>query len=205
MAFVSGCLYPATVPPAPIATTRPLPAPTVVVPDRPAERETASFDPAWEPESPPREWKYVVIHHTAADAGDVESIDRVHRQRKDASGNNWLGIGYHFVIGNGNGMGDGEIEPTFRWKKQMHGAHAGVNEYNQRGIGIALIGNFEEHDPTPAQIQALQRLLIALARRYGIAPEDIIGHSDVKSTACPGARFPLQRVRERVRAALAGG
>lgn len=201
IALVNGCLYPATVPPARIGGVRAMPVPAEgAAPSRPV-RGSAAFDPAWEPESPPRQWKYIVIHHTAANAGSVESIDRAHRQRKDSAGNNWLGIGYHFVIGNGNGMGDGAIEPTFRWKKQMQGAHAGVKEYNERGIGVALIGNFEERDPTPAQLEALRRLLAALTRRYGIAPENVIGHSDIKSTACPGSRFPLEQIRRELEAA----
>ena len=108
----------------------------------------------------------------------------------------WLGIGYHFVIGNGNGMPDGEIEPTFRWREQLHGADAGADEYNQHGIGIAFIGNFEKEPPTPAQLASIKQLVAVLKSEYHIDGERIIGHREVKATACPGKLFPIAEVRE---------
>ncbi|MEZ6045526.1 MAG: hypothetical protein R3C11_08100 [Planctomycetaceae bacterium] len=69
----------------------------------------------WKPNVAERDWKWIVIHHTATDKGSVESIHETHLKRRDKNGNPWLsGIGYHFVIGNGQGMEDGDIEPTFR-------------------------------------------------------------------------------------------
>ncbi len=159
------------------------------------ERPSQPTNP-WEPVADERDWQYIVIHHTASDGGTVESIHNAHSNRKDSAGNAWLGIGYHFVIGNGNGMGDGEIEPTFRWNEQMHGAHAGISEYNQQGIGVALIGNFDEQPPTPAQISAVKQLVGVLKNEYQISSDRVIGHGDVKATACPGKYFPLSDVSQ---------
>lgn len=151
-----------------------------------------SFD--WEPDEAEREWTAIVLHHTAASHGSVESIHEAHLKRKDKSGNPWMGIGYHFVIGNGNGMGDGEIQPTFRWREQIHGAHAGIREYNQSGIGITLIGNFEKEPPTDAQLGAVKNLVAQLKRKYHIPDDRIVGHGKLKATACPGKLFPLEEV-----------
>ncbi|MFN0198672.1 MAG: peptidoglycan recognition family protein [Planctomycetaceae bacterium] len=148
----------------------------------------------WRPTIPPRDWKYIVLHHTASNDGSVESIHDTHLQRKDSDGNPWLGIGYHFVIGNGKGMGDGVIEPTFRWKQQMHGAHAGEREYNQQGIGIVLVGNFDEHPPSSAQLAAVKRLVRTLKTEYNVTSDRVVGHSKVKSTNCPGKYFPLAEI-----------
>ncbi len=213
-AGASGCWQPTTVPPAtaipafppPAQVTPnitplpqpPLSAPALVPlqPDPPPAIEPSpiSGNP-WRPTVKARGWKSIVLHHTAATSGSVESIHETHLQRKDGSGNSWLGIGYHFVVGNGNGMDDGEIEPTFRWKQQMHGAHAGEKEHNQTGIGIALIGNFEETPPTPKQLASIKRLVSVLKGEYGIPNEKVIGHQDVKATECPGKLFPLEDVR----------
>ena len=38
-------------------------------------------------------WRYIVVHHTATEVGDVERIDRYHRQQRDFKN----GIGYHFL------------------------------------------------------------------------------------------------------------
>lgn len=141
------------------------------------------------------DWEYVVLHHSASESGSVQSIHEEHRRRKDAMGNAWLGIGYHFVIGNGLGMKDGVVEPTFRWEEQLHGAHSGNALFNARGIGICLIGDFEKTPPSKAQVAAVKELVKTLAGRHQIVREKIMGHAAVKATACPGKHFPLQDVR----------
>lgn len=164
------------------------------------ESEPKSFtENPWEPSAEIRDWTAIVIHHTATDQGSVESIHETHLDRE------WLGIGYHFVIGNGNGMPDGEIEPTFRWREQLHGAHAGSEEYNQHGIGIALVGNFEEQPPTGAQLAAVKRLVAVLKSAYEIESERVIGHGEVKATACPGKMFPIEEVSQVTAAACPPG
>jgi N-acetyl-anhydromuramyl-L-alanine amidase AmpD len=137
-----------------------------------------------------REWKYIVLHHTATETGSVESIDTAHKLRKDASGNPWRGIGYHFLIGNGRGMKDGEVAATFRWKDQTDGAHAGNAQYNSQGIGICLVGNFDDEPPTPAQMKSLRDLMTTLRGECRIGIAEIVRHTDIKATACPGKRFP---------------
>lgn len=177
-------LPPAQSIPSPVPTPTPDPTPPVTI-----------HNP-WKPTADVRDWTSIVIHHTATERGSVESIHEAHLAKE------WLGIGYHFVIGNGNGMPDGAIEPTFRWREQLHGAHAGSDEYNQQGIGIALIGNFEEEPPTAAQLMAIKRLVAILKSEYEIESERVIGHGEVKATACPGKLFPLQEVSEATTAAI---
>ena len=199
----SGCYQSTIVPP----TTSITPPPIYTAPGIPPLSEPYSppssqpIDPItannpWKPDSELREWNYLVLHHTASDSGSVESIHQEHLTRKDKNGNSWLGIGYHFVIGNGQGMDDGVIEPTFRWKQQLQGAHAGVADYNQHGIGIVLIGNFENAPPTEAQTTSVKRLVGVLKREYGILSSKIVGHADVKATECPGKYFPLSEIRD---------
>jgi len=153
------------------------------------------------PPVPPRDWQTIVLHHSATEGGNIDSIDAVHRQHKDSAGNPWLGIGYHFVVGNGHatagqGMGDGEVQPTFRWQQQLAGAHAGRREQNEQGIGICLIGNFERAAPTDKQLASLTALLKTLIARYDIAPARVLRHQDVHATLCPGRLFPWERVVE---------
>jgi len=152
----------------------------------------------WRPEVAAREWQYVVIHHTATTSGSVESINAAHLKNKDKNGNPWLGIGYHFVIGNGDGMADGAIEPTFRWRTQIQGAHAGSSDkdYNERGIGICLVGNFEKTPPTPAQKRSIKLLVQTLRNEYRIPVTEVVGHKDIRasSTECPGKFFPMAEV-----------
>ncbi len=133
-----------------------------------------------------RPWRYIVIHHSATKDGNAAQFDIEHRQR------GWDCLGYHFVIDNGRGGPDGQIEVGSRWKIQKQGAHTGGtpgNEYNEFGIGICLVGDFTRRMPSPAQMASLHRLVEYLAATYGVSPKNIIGHCDAPNatTQCPGA------------------
>ncbi|MCZ7646488.1 MAG: peptidoglycan recognition protein family protein [Planctomycetota bacterium] len=150
----------------------------------------AAADPSWN--VPLRaDWKYIVLHHSASATGSAASFDRAHKAR------GWDGLGYHFVIGNGSGSGDGEVEVGYRWKQQERGAHAGNAEFNTHGVGICLVGNFEETHPTPRQMAALNALVRYLQGRCNVPASRIIGHGDVpgKDTQCPGKHFSIGQFR----------
>jgi hypothetical protein len=138
---------------------------------------------------PARSWKSIVLHHSATETGSVESIHAQHILRKDADGRPWLGIGYHFVIGNGHGMPDGAIQSTFRWHDQLDGAHAGELNHNKNGIGICLVGDFNREPPTDAQQKSLDELLAQLQKKFQVADKAVIHHSTIKPTECPGKYF----------------
>jgi len=162
-----------------------------------------SLPAAWQPTHSAHAWRYIVLHHTASESDSVESIHAAHLKRT-TNGRPWLGIGYHFVIGNGKGMADGAIVPTFRWRQQIHGAHAGHADYNNNGIGIALVGNFEKKPPTPAQLASVGRLIRILQTTYHVPIAGIVGHGDVKNTACPGRLFPLSQLKRQAYRARGG-
>jgi hypothetical protein len=170
-------------------------SPKAVVGEKPVAAPRSPLE-EWSTDVELRGWKYVVLHHSATVTGNVAEIDAAHRQRLDENGVPWRGVGYHFVIGNGHGMGDGAIEPTFRWKEQADGAHAGVGQFNELGIGVCLIGDFENDAPTPAQLASARRLVAALKSEFRIGNDRILCHRDLKPTACPGSRLPLDEIVE---------
>jgi len=145
-------------------------------------------------------WEGIIVHHSADDYGDAQRFHEVHKKR------GWDGLGYHFVVNNGNnhnGMGDGAVEVGYRWKKQATGAHCRVdpqdnNYWNEHTIGICLVGNFEKHRPSEAQWRSLVKLCRFLQGRYPITTEKIIGHRDVKATKCPGKYLQLRDLRRRL-------
>jgi len=163
----------------------------VAAPTDAGGRESLELPPELQVRVRPRAWKYIVLHHSATTDGDVRAIDIDHRQRTDSAGEPWLGIGYHFIIGNGRSMGDGTVEATFRWRDQLQGAHAGSRLYNEQGIGICLIGDFDRSPPTPSQTTAAERLVTMLRTRFAIPARNCIRHCDVQNTECPGRLFPL--------------
>jgi N-acetyl-anhydromuramyl-L-alanine amidase AmpD len=173
-----------------VQASPPVASPPAVEPaaKAPVGQEVSRAD-AWAPPVPLREWEFIVLHHTATDEGDVAVIHQEHQKRKDSAGVAWRGIGYHFLIGNGKGMADGAVEPTFRWTEQAEGAHAGSLKHNERGIGVCLVGNFNKTAPTKKQLASLKRLMEWLKAETGIPEERVLKHSDIKTTACPGKKF----------------
>jgi len=153
-----------------------------------AAMKTSGGDPAWAAiVGAERQWKWIVVHHSDDEAGCCAKYDRIHRDK------GWDSCGYDFVIGNGTQSGDGQVEVGPRWVMQQTGAHAKTpdNRYNDYGVGIVLVGDFERGGgPTPRQYAALVRLTKWLMARYHITSDRVLRHSDCKSTACPGVNFP---------------
>lgn len=142
-----------------------------------------------------RQWKWIVIHHSATSEGGAVRFDKGHKAK------GWDALGYHFVIGNGTDTADGLVEVGSRWPIQKHGAHAKTpdNRYNDYGIGICLVGNFDVSRPSAKQLASLTKLVAYLADKYHIAQADIIGHSMTgKSTDCPGKFMDIPAIRNSV-------
>jgi N-acetyl-anhydromuramyl-L-alanine amidase AmpD len=162
---------------------RPTRRPSRPIP-RPPKENAEAVPAAWKPSGMVRPWRWIVVHHSATDAGSADIFDRAHRAR------GWDELGYHFVICNGNGGEDGRIQVGSRWTKQKWGAHCKTpdNRYNDYGIGICLVGDTEKSRPTAAQLASLARLTSYLADRYDIPASCVIGHGEAPgtSTNCPG-------------------
>jgi hypothetical protein len=144
-------------------------------------------------------WRAIIVHHSATDFGNAAIFDKWHKER-----NHWEGVGYDFVIGNGSDSADGQVEVTFRWRKQIPGAHCGGtanNWANKDGIGICLVGNFNNTAPSSRQVQSLVKLIRFLQKRYGIPNNRIYGHKTTPGahvTDCPGRNLSMTRLRAMV-------
>jgi N-acetyl-anhydromuramyl-L-alanine amidase AmpD len=152
---------------------------------------------AWTPlaKAEKRQWQWIVVHHSATANGGASRFDKAHKAQ------GWDELGYHFVIGNGTDTADGLVEVGGRWPVQKHGAHAKTpdNRYNDYGIGICLVGNFNETRPTAKQMSSLTKLVAFLANKYNIKNSDIIGHKMTgKQTDCPGNSMDITALRAAV-------
>lgn len=161
-------------------------------------KSDSSVPYAWKPTSRlEKDWKAIIIHHSATDQGCATSFNNYHRNNKG-----WNEIGYNFVIGNGKGSGNGRVETTDRWRKQKTGAHCKTdysNWANKDGIGICLVGNFDESRPSGNQMESLSKLVRFLSKRYAIPAGRIYGHNTTPGhstpTNCPGKNFPMSRLK----------
>jgi hypothetical protein len=178
--------------PAAPAPTAPPPVAQVPKPVlSPPSASDSSIPAAWIPFAPRNQWYWIVIHHSATPDGGARKFDKMHRDK------GWDELGYHFVIGNGTDTRDGQIEVGPRWPKQKWGAHDRTpsNQYNEHGIGICLVGNFDVTHPTPNQVKSLERLVAYLMKTYHISADHVLGHGETKATDCPGRFMNVAMVR----------
>ncbi|MBL8764183.1 MAG: N-acetylmuramoyl-L-alanine amidase [Phycisphaerae bacterium] len=114
-------------------------------------------------------------------AARLEAIRRYHTQSRG-----WADIGYHYVI-----------DPQGRvWQGRSvgyQGAH--VKDSNENNLGVMLIGNFDQQQPSPQAMASLDRFVAAQMARYRVPINRVYTHQEIKSTACPGRslqRYMLQ-------------
>jgi len=138
----------------------------------------------------PGRWKYIVIHHSGVESGTVQGMDRYHREVRHMEN----GLAYHFVVGNGHGMGDGEVAVGRRWTEQLDGGHVAREAQNRIALGICLVGNFDQTDPTRKQMQSLHALVEALLARCELSASAVKTHQQINlmHTRCPGRNFPTR-------------
>ena len=131
-------------------------------------------------------WEKITIHHSDEVGALVfngtfqQSCDAIRSiQRQHLVGNGWGDIGYHFLIDGRGRVFEGR---SLEWQ----GAHAGNPTKNRRNIGVCLLGDFDEHQPSAQASESLRKLLDDLKRRHGISREKIYMHSEFMNTVCPG-------------------
>ena len=149
------------------------------------------------PNKADRPWRYIVCITVPLASGNYDQIDGEHRKILGFDG-----CGYHFVIGNGTGSGDGQIEVAQRWTNQKQGVHcrnARTHDVDEYGIGICLVGDLDKQPPTPRQIAAAKALIAYLSQRYNIAPSRVETHAHLAATktVCPGKYFPNEAILDR--------
>ena len=142
-------------------------------------------------------WTSIVIHHSGAPAGDAESIRRLHESY------GYHGLGYHFLVGNGNGLGDGVVHVGYRWTGQLPGVHTSgpqADHYNQHAIGICLIGHGDRRAFSERQLASLLSLVQRLQRELDIPADRVHLQRDLDpATTGPGRFFAAGRLDEAIR------
>ncbi len=142
--------------------------------------------------SGPGRWRGIVVHHLGLPAADADRVHRMHL------GYGYQGLGYHFLIGNGQGLGDGTIHVGYRWTDQLPGAHVvgpAGERHNRESIGICLIGNGDRRPFSDEQMRSLVMLVRRLQQDLGIPAEAVRLHSDLASVTSPGRFFPAARLQ----------
>ena len=161
---------------------------------RPRSSWNAASPNTWNIDRANGRWSRITVHHTAMPARNLRGVSaatagyaiaQIQSQHMDING--WADLGYHFMIDPDGRVWEGR-------SLQYVGAHAsrnkqtGVNQ-NIGNIGVCLLGNFEQEDPSSAALASLESLLDGLRQQFGIPHGEVYGHNHFKATDCPGQRL----------------
>jgi hypothetical protein len=147
-----------------------------------------SLDSIFTTATPPAagQWNTIYVHHTRTLGGDASSLA--------VPG---IGLADHFLIGNGEGAVDGEIQLSQRWNRQIAAAAPAPNASIHPGcISIGLVGDFDRGVPTPTQLRRLHQLVGTLQARFGLSAQAVVVVDQPDSPAGIGRYFPTSAFRQ---------
>jgi N-acetylmuramoyl-L-alanine amidase len=131
----------------------------------------------------------LVLHYTGMTSG-AEAIDWLANPASQVSA--------HYVVAE-----DGQVlQMVDESKRAWHAGRSwwrGVTDINSASIGIEIVNPGHEFGYVPfppAQMDAVHALVAAITARHGIAPANVIGHSDIAPTRKedPGELFDWPRL-----------
>jgi N-acetylmuramoyl-L-alanine amidase len=129
----------------------------------------------------PGQWQYIFIHQSGQPSGREADLTN------------------HFVIGNGRGWEDGQIQMTKRWNEQLPAeAPPGAKSIDPSCITIDLVGNLDQQSPTPMQLRRLAQLVSILQSQLGIGGDKVVMVQAPGSAAGIGNHFPESSLRQQL-------
>ena len=134
------------------------------------------------------QWKYIYIHHSNTAGGNGQALA--------VPG---AGLCDHFLIGNGNGCLDGEIQMGPRWNQQQAAAAPpGVDRIEPDCISICVVGNFDQTMPTPTQVRRLVQLVSTLQTQFRIGSDKVLLFNQSGTPSGVGRYFPVTAFRDQI-------
>ena len=133
-------------------------------------------------------WKYIYVHHSTTPAGNAATLAQTYR------------LADHFVIGNGDGCVDGEIQITQAWNRQdsIGTPPPGVSQIDPTCISICVVGDFDHSRPTPTQQRRLAQLVGTLQSKLHIPASHVLTIDQPSSPAGIGHSFPIDAFRSQI-------
>jgi hypothetical protein len=139
--------------------------------------------------------KRITVHHEgnafygssdqSAIARRLSNIRSGHINRRPEG---FADIGYHYIV-----------DPAGRvWAGRdlrYQGAH--VERNNENNLGIMVMGNFEEQQPTRAQLETLEAFVVDQMHTYNVPANRVFTHREIGKSVCPGRNLQRFMVAQR--------
>ena len=147
-----------------------------------------------------RLWQYLIIHHsftTDQKKDDWRAIKSYHVNTLK-----FKDIAYQFGVEREKG------ELVYRVGRDLStiGAHSGIkgvsNMFNQFGIGICVVGNYDKNKPDCEILKKTIYLCKNLMYMFEIPRKYVLGHREIykffnmqEQKTCPGSKFDMEEFR----------
>lgn len=120
----------------------------------------------------PNRWSYIEIDYSGTKFGNIEQLALMNGLKRSEE------LNCHFVICNGLGGSDGQIQPTEKWQRQWSIVPGQDWFGSSLTIRICIIADGRIVRPTDCQIKRLEALVESLCRKFQIHSEAIYYPSD---------------------------
>jgi hypothetical protein len=145
--------------------------------------------------------RFIIIHHSATADGRTFSWSAIRRYHTQTKG--WNDIGYHVGV---ELVNDG-YEVMLGRMLDQEGAHCKEMGMNTNGIGVCLVGNYDDILPSEGGLAKLREVVRWLMSTYDIPSRNVLGHREIGLRAgydwtknqyksCPGELFSMEQFRE---------
>lgn len=154
-----------------------------------ASDRSSALDSIFDTRTPLRTgtWRFIYVHQSATATGNALTL----------AGSQ--GLRDHFIIGNGRGAGDGEIQVSQLWNHQQSALPpTGTTAIDPGAISIVLVGDFEHASPTALQMQRLNQLISTLQARFRISADSVTWLGPSAAPADVGRFFPADALRSQL-------
>jgi len=120
----------------------------------------------------PGRWNCIEVYYSATKAGNIEQLASLSGLVRPDD------LNCHFVVCNGLGGGDGQIQPTEKWQKQWSIIPGRTWQGSSLTIRICVVADGETAHLTDFQMKRTDALVEALCRKFEITPDSVYYPSD---------------------------
>lgn len=118
-------------------------------------------------------WKRIEIYYSGTRVGNIELLTSLEGQTSTKD------INCHFVVCNGSGGQDGEIQSTERWQNQQP-IRPSQNWFGpDETIRICVVADGKTAYPTDFQVKRVEALVETLCRKFNIPQQNVYYPGDV--------------------------
>jgi hypothetical protein len=112
-------------------------------------------------------WESVEVFYSNTAAGNIRQLAALEGLASAED------VNFHFLVCNGRGGADGQIQPSDRWQRQRPCIPDGLWDGSGRSIRICVVGDTGNRPATDCQAKRTAELIEQICRKFSIGPQGV--------------------------------